>query len=979
MVQRTLEKVVRARGVSYSADFAVAEHTIDLRLAPNRKILSAFHRVPCACLAHLINGHHWTDADLNGLATQGKPLHTAANMNRLIVHRQTVPSRRQLPGAFLGLILALSSLFMQQTHAESLDGATKRGHALLDSGHATKAIAAYKQALDLAIKTSGTKSANAQRIRHNLARAYEADSQFAQADQLYRESFEGMLAARKNGRGQVTVDEIADMLQNWANYDHSLGQLGEAEAKTRQALEIYEAEGMTDSASVSRYNLAGVLTERKEYQKASAEYDNVLRYRLDRFGPNDTRYSNALEGPGVLCMKVKDFTNAEKFFRKRLAVSTASYGADSDTDTMENLAMTLKGLGQFQEAQQLFERYLALATKIGLPERVASTRSHLADIAAYKGEWGKALDLANKSQRFMGTFIRHVALGLSDAEVLGFLPVYLADAVDDSISIAWTQHDNPVVAEMSAGWSINGRGLHYAAMAERLLLARDVRLNGQAALFDELVAVRRQHATLLQNGRGEMTEEDHARQLIELSEREGILSRQIGLTGQRTPLNRSVTEVSVLRKALPADTALIHLAKIGLRDFTFKGGPAGPKINPHYIAWIVPPAASGDVKMLKLGTAAEIEAAAQKLAANFKEIDDNRNDLNEKLEKIDKGDLPADEEQKAWGELFAAFRAREGEIEKSYRETATADLSRLLLHPLLTVAGPFKKWILCPDADLWLTPWNALVLPDGRYLIEEHTLSHVVSPTALVVANAEEKPAPGPPLVMSAPNYDLGITGPQDRAWNVGLIHGFGSEWVDTLLPHFQAYAGAQARVYIGDTATEEVVKQSSSPRLLFLTTHGSFGTIDPAKMPPGFGFLRENPLLRCDLVFAGCNRKRSADDTSEDGFLFGSEVLGCDLRGTDLVVLTACQTAQGDVHAGQSAAGMRQAFQLAGARDVIATLWSVDQQASKKLVNKFAASLAERSDPTIALREAQLAVRHNPETAHPFYWAAFTITGRRR
>src|SRR5262249_36369189 len=160
----------------------------------------------------------------------------------------------------------------------------------------------------------------------------------------------------------------------------------------------------------------------------------------------------------------------------------------------------------------------------------------------------------------------------------------------------------------------------------------------------------------------------------------------------------------------------------------------------------------------------------------------------------------------------------------------------------------FKKWILCPDADLWLLPWNALVLPDGRYFIEQHTLTHVVTPRDLAAAAVPggAKLEPGPPVLVSSPNYDLGIARPEDRAYRVGLIHGFGKEWVDKLLPDVEFFTRAAPQVLIGDVATEETMKKMRSPRLLFLCTHGMFGKIDPEKVPPGYLYLKENPLVRC-------------------------------------------------------------------------------------------------------------------------------------
>jgi len=105
-------------------------------------------------------------------------------------------------------------------------------------------------------------------------------------------------------------------------------------------------------------------------------------------------------------------------------------------------------------------------------------------------------------------------------------------------------------------------------------------------------------------------------------------------------------------------------------------------------------------------------------------------------------------------------------------------------------------------------------------------------------------------------------------------------------------------------------------------------------------------------------------------------EIYGLDLRGVDLVTLSACQTGLGERQPGAEIASLAQAFSVAGSRTLLASLWSVSDSATLALMRAFYTELKAGAGVAEALRRAQARLIASPETAHPFFWSAFEAIG---
>jgi CHAT domain-containing protein len=541
----------------------------------------------------------------------------------------------------------------------------------------------------------------------------------------------------------------------------------------------------------------------------------------------------------------------------------------------------------------------------------------------------------------------------------------------------------------SAAWLLNAKGVAQEALTQRSLLERDASDPARRRIIAELTGARRQQATLALAVPKVGQEAERFRQLQELAERQQRLEQQLVQAGGLRPLPEWV-ELDQVRASLAADALLIDIARFRVTNFGHKAGEKS--YHPaRYAAWVIRPAGRGthgEVKIVDLGEADKIDAAVRAVRQKMREAQNPDPSKNPILVK------------------------GEPDAEKDLQESLEA-LAKLVLHPLLAEVGGVKHLVLSPDGALWLAPWAALPTVDGKYAIENYAISYAVSGRDLLAKPAKVKQEQ--PMILADPDFDLGLSDARvataellghklpesdfrglttsSSLPRVGRLPGTARE-AQAIKGSLEKYAGQKPWVYKGKNALEAVVKDFHSPKVVVLATHGFFLEDQEAKTSdrPGNeekgslltkdGKVLENPLLRCGLLLAGCNDrdgKRGPND--EDGILTGLEIVGCDFRGTELVVLSACETGVGDVKNGEGVAGLRQAFQLAGAQSVVATLWQIPDKDSALLMADFFDRLAAGKTKAVALREAQLARikarRAKDGAAHPLFWAAYTLTGQ--
>ncbi len=178
--------------------------------------------------------------------------------------------------------------------------------------------------------------------------------------------------------------------------------------------------------------------------------------------------------------------------------------------------------------------------------------------------------------------------------------------------------------------------------------------------------------------------------------------------------------------------------------------------------------------------------------------------------------------------------------------------------------------------------------------------------------------------------------------------------------------------------ATEANLKSSQKNSILHIATHGYFlKDVEKVSWPIGVhaDYAKDNVLLRSGLMLTGASEADKiipSLDNNSNGIITSYEAMNLDLKGTNLVVLSACETALGEVRAGEGVYGLQRAFLVAGAQVLIMSLWKVDDAATQQLMNNFYTNWVKSGDKQKAFKQAQQQLM--TKYKEPFYWGAFVM-----
>lgn len=874
-----------------------------------------------------------------------------------------------------------------------------------------RALAAHERALDLKEARLGSEHVDLADTLSKLAKVQEKRGDYRAAEALFRRGLR-LLAASPSPQTETRIR----LLEGLGTTLGQAGKVGEADTLLLQVVELVRSAEGAESLGMARtlWVLGRHYYVLHQNEKAARELDRSMAIFEARVGRNHRDFLGAAQVAGVVYKDLGRLEEAEQLLRE--VVEGCQRCNESSWIPQVSLAGVYHQRGKLAEAETQFRQAIAQAEKEVGPEhpqlalsvtllsevyltqgklalaeplllrtiqiyekRLGVNHSnlmvplrYLARLQVRTGRFAEATSTFDRARRIVHAHLHNSLPWFSEREQLEALhrekaPLYMA------LSLALERPQDLSIVEHTAEWVLNGKAVAHEVLAQRALLSRSATTPELAEVVRELALVRQALASLVNAAPSQGSQPTKV--LEQLTEREQALQKRLGQLGGQQETAARWIQLNEVRKYIPKDAVLVELAAI--HHYDFLAPVLQPLSDPRYVAWVIPPAGEGEVRFVELGSENTITEAIQE----FLKLSDTSAQQILQL-----GEKPAE-------------RRMADALDK---------VTQFMLRPLEKLIEPKRHWIISPDWYAWSVPWSALSLTKDRYVIEDHAISYRISGRQLVPNSpARNSPVNAVAAIFADPDFNLEpgeqesarprredlmaarsseIAGRVPRNWS--RLSGTAEETAATL-PKLTAWLGNKPTVYLQREAREAQFRQLKSPRALVISTHGYFledKNREPTEKPldkqqtETIEPQHVNDLLRCGLVLAGANRRPATPDGQDDGILTGLEILATDLRGTEIVVLSACQTAGGVFSAGEGVAGLQQVFQLAGGRSVVATLWNIPDAETADLMTYFWHFMAQKQAKGDALRNAQLAVikdrRAQGGASHPYYWAAFTISG---
>ena len=779
-----------------------------------------------------------------------------------------------------------------------------------------------------------------------------------------------------------------------------------AEGLLRRAVEILEAsKGPDDLLATALGNLGTLLKKKGDTKGAEKAYERAITLEEKGGAARESALGTVLANLGGLYMATGQLSQAEKLLLRAITIHEKGGPERSLLIDLGSLGALYRGLGRYDKAATMYNRAMPIAERVHgtnhpdvgrlyhniavfltgdnqmdraeehyrkaegilvktLGPRHPDLASVYSDWALLRTriDWKQAIDLYEKALDIEERWLESALVGGTE-EAKTLYAKRLETIMDRVVSFEFAGNGmgRPEVARLALGAVLRNKARVLEAAAGHVSALRE-RMNPEdRKLLDELARVRGAYATAMTRGPRGMTLEEHKTETDRLRIEADALEARIAEHSSAFRRARTPVTVEAVTARIPKDAVLMEFVRYQPRSTHFYSAATERVGGPKYMAYVLWP--DGKVRHHIVPVSAA--------------------EVDRKIDII-----------------------RQGLQDPSVRFNRTAE-QLVLLHDVLFwqvsgELGDVRHVLISPDAALALVPFGALIGRDNNYLISKYSFTYLSAGRDLLRLGAGGVKR-SPPLLVANPDYDApGEAGaaalpdaPKGSLPTIAKVKfsplpgtGEEAEAIRHLMP--------DPSVKLDRVATETAVKKAASPRILHVATHGFFLTnegkaaqgktrgleleVPPESLPQvtsevdGRKLPVPHPMFFSGIALAGANVRKGQED---DGILTAYEASLLDLAGTELVVLSACETGLGLRAGSEGVLGLRRALVLAGSETQVMSLWQVDDEATRDLMTSYYKKLfREGKGRAEALRESQIRLLQKPEYNHPYFWASFIVSG---
>jgi len=861
-------------------------------------------------------------------------------------------------------------------------------------GDYAKAERYYLEATVIWEKALGKEHPSYATSLNNLGGLYDGMGDYAKAERYYLEA----TAIREKALGKEHPD-YATSLNNLGALYWNMGDYAKAERYFLEATAIREkALGKEHPDYATSLNNLGLLYDSMgDYAKAERYYLEATAIFEKTLGKEHPSYATSLIGLGLLYKSMGDYAKAERYYLEATAIFEKALGKEHPdyATSLNNLGALYDDMGDYAKA----ERYYLEATAIREKALGKEHPDYATSLIGLGGLYYSMGDYAKAERYYLeATAIFEKALGkehpsyatsldnlyglyLSKKEYTKAL-VYKQEQIKIKTAIVNKNFSFQTEQQRDAYWNANSGSFEFtyslsffhpvpesnALNYENTLFSKGLLLrttnavrdaiysSGNQALiaqFEELGSLRQQISTLKQNGGNET----NIKTLEEKAE----------------ALDKSLTQSSVAFKDLKEDLAINWQ---NVRD----------NLQPN-------------------------EAAIE--FVSFKIFDKKWTDTVQYAALVLRPGMNAPEwvplcSEEDLQEILSRAEGRSSEVKARILYSANGlRLFNLIWEPLEKELNGVTTIYYSPSKLFHKIAFNALPVDDSYEvrLTDKYNLNLVSSTREVTYRNRPEVSLSsavvyggllydldGEEMMRESLAYNVPESGtqvssvlPKNRSigeeWKWGYL-----EWTEEESANIRQLLEENripVILYNGAKGNKESFKNLSAKKMpvIHLATHGFFlqdikDNREERERLERLGGKKafENPLLRSGLILAGGNNAWTGKPVEgvENGILFADDVAKMNLVGTELVVMSACETGLGTVDNSEGVFGLQRAFKLAGAQTLIMSLWEVNDEATSVMMNEFYRNWLSGKSKKEAFKAAQNKVRDEYES--PFYWAAFVM-----